>query len=90
MINFAVAHALLSPEQISVHAIYAAPFHNQRSSGPGDGMERSYDEIIRLLNRLNISNNNLVFRGSTNYLTGPDTPQDNDAVRDLIDKATGI
>ncbi|MDE2723905.1 MAG: nucleoside hydrolase [Gemmatimonadota bacterium] len=85
--QFAVAHALLSPEKISVEAIYAAPFHNQRSSGPGDGMERSYDEILRLLNRLNIPNNNLVFRGSTNYLTEPDTPQDNDTVRDLIDKA---
>ena len=67
--QFAVAHALLSPEKISVEAIYAAPFHNQRSSGPGDGMERSYREILRLLDRLNIPNNNLVFHGSTNYLT---------------------
>ena len=50
--QFAVVHALLSPERISLQALYAAPFHNGRSDGPADGMEKSYDEIIRLLERL--------------------------------------
>ena len=85
--QFAVAHALLSPDQMTVEALYAAPFHNGRSNGPGDGMERSYDEILRLLDRLNVPNNDLVFRGSTGYLEGTDTPQNSDAVRDLITKA---
>ncbi len=85
--QFAVAHALLSPDQIAVEALYAAPFHNRRSNGPADGMERSYDELIRLLNRLNIPNDDLVFRGSTSYLEKPHAPQDNAAVRDLIDRA---
>ena len=85
--QFAVAHALLSPEQMTVEALYAAPFHNGRSDGPGDGMERSYDEILRLLDRLNVPDNNLVFRGSTSYLENTDRPQDSEAVRDLINKA---
>ena len=85
--QFAVAHALLSPDNMTVEALYAAPFHNGRSDGPGDGMERSYDEILRLLDRLNVPDNNLVFRGSTGYLENIDTPQDSDAVRDLINKA---
>lgn len=85
--QFAVAHALLSPDQMVVEALYAAPFHNRRSNGPKDGMERSYDEIIRLLDRLHIPNDNRVFRGSTGYLETPHTPRDSDAVRDLIDRA---
>ncbi|MFW6035536.1 MAG: hypothetical protein ACOCRZ_04705 [Halothermotrichaceae bacterium] len=40
--QFALAYALKSPEAMQVEAIYAAPFHNNRSSGPEDGMEKSY------------------------------------------------
>lgn len=85
--QFAVVHAMCSPDNVQVEALYAAPFHNNRSNGPADGMEKSYDEIHRLLDRLKISANGLVHRGSTNYLTAPETPQENDAVHDLIKKA---
>ena len=44
----AVVYALLSPEQLEVEAIYAAPFFNDRSSGPEDGMEKSYEEILKI------------------------------------------
>ena len=66
--QFAVVHTLLSPDRISLEAICAAPFHNNRSGGPADGMEKSYEEIIRLLERLGISERNRVHRGSTAYL----------------------
>ncbi len=46
--QFAVVYSLLS-EKMTVEAIYAAPFFNSRSSGPGDGMQKSYEEIVRLL-----------------------------------------
>jgi inosine-uridine nucleoside N-ribohydrolase len=85
--QFAVVHAMLSPDKVQVEALYAAPFHNSRSNGPADGMEKSYDEIHRLLDRLKIAPQNLVFRGSTGYLTGPDIPQQSDAARDLVQKA---
>ena len=85
--QFAVSYALLSPEQMTVEAIYAAPFYNDRSSSPADGMEKSYQEILRLLDRLNVASDGFVFKGSTHYLTSELIPQDNDAVRDLIDKA---
>ena len=39
--QFAIAYALLSPERVRVEAIYAAPFFNKRSTGPGHGMELS-------------------------------------------------
>lgn len=85
--QFALTYALLSPERLSVEAIYAAPFHNSRSAGPGDGMEKSYDEILRLLDFLGRSADGFAFRGSTEYLGSERQPQDNAAVRDLIDKA---
>ena len=41
--QFAVVQALISPDRLAVEAIYAAPFDNNRSSGPGEGMEKSYE-----------------------------------------------
>ncbi len=84
--QFAVVQALLSPDQLAVEAIYAAPFYNSRSSGPGDGMEKSHEEILRLLERLAIAPQGLVFRGATDILRG-DEPQESAAVDDLIAKA---
>ena len=37
--QFALVYALISPE-LDVKAVYAAPFTNSRSSGPGDGMKK--------------------------------------------------
>ena len=85
--QFALTYALLSPEQMTVEAIYAAPFHNTRSDGPGDGMEKSYEEILRLLDFLGHSADGFAFRGASEYLGVDRAPQDNDAVRDLIEKA---
>ncbi len=85
--QFALVHALLSPERLAVEAIYAAPFHNDRSDGPGHGMELSYDEILRLLTRLGRSPEGLAFRGSTDYLGPRLEPRESDAVRDLIERA---
>ena len=85
--QFAIVHALLSPEQLSVEALYAAPFFNHRASSPGDGMEKSYDEILRLLDRLEMSGDNFAFLGSDGFLADYEHPFDNEAVRDLIDRA---
>ena len=85
--QFAVVYALLSPERMNLQALYAAPFFNNRSTGPADGMERSYEEILRLLERLEVAPDGLVFRGSTRYLESVDTPCESDAATDLIAKA---
>lgn len=52
--QFALAYALLSGERLNVEAVYAAPFHNERSVSPGDGMEKSYEEILRVLERMQV------------------------------------
>jgi inosine-uridine nucleoside N-ribohydrolase len=81
--QFAVVYSLLS-ERLSVKAIYAAPFHNNRSTGPADGMLKSYDEILRLLDRLDHPSEGLVYHGSGRYLEHVETPVRSEAVDDLI------
>jgi len=85
--QFAVIHALLSPDEMQVEALYAAPFHNSRSSGPADGMDKSYEEILRLLERLNVSPEGFVFRGSTSYLSSYEQPIRSAAALDMIERA---
>lgn len=85
--QFAVVHAILSPEQLNLEAIYAAPFHNNRSTGPEDGMEKSYDEILRLLNFLQVNSNNFVYKGSTAFLSDGETPLPSEAVNDMVERA---
>ncbi len=88
--QFAVVYALLSPERLTVEALYAAPFHNARSSGPRDGMEKSYAEIHRLLARLPAiarPRNGYVLRGATAWLPDERTPVESEAAADLIARA---
>lgn len=47
--QFALAYLLQSEDRLNLKAIYAAPFDNHHSNGPKDGMERSYEEIFRVL-----------------------------------------
>lgn len=85
--QFALVQMLLSSDRLDVEAIYAAPFHNSRSSGPGDGMDRSHDEIIELLSRLGMSPEGLVHRGVTAYVGADKQVRDSAAVDDLIARA---
>ncbi len=85
--QYAIVYALLAPERIGLEALYAAPFLNARVSGPDEGMERSYEEILRLLDRLEVSPDGLVHRGSTAFLHDVDKPERNEAVLDLIERA---
>lgn len=85
--QFALAYALKSHEKLNIEAVYAAPFYNERSTGPGDGMEKSYNEILNILKMLGVSPDGFVFRGSTGYLKDPQTPQESEAARDLVKRA---
>lgn len=85
--QFALVYALLSPQQVTVEAIYAAPFHNMRSRSPADGMEKSYEEILRLLAILKRSPEGFVYKGSMQYLENNLIPQESAAARDLVARA---
>jgi inosine-uridine nucleoside N-ribohydrolase len=85
--QFALAYAFLSKEKIELEAVYAAPFHNNRSEGPADGMEKSYQEIRRLLEMLGKSPEGFAFRGSDRYLADVTQPIRSEAALDLVKKA---
>jgi purine nucleosidase len=102
--QFALAWALRCPQQLNIQAIYATPFsfahrRSQLAYAPGNaapfgtpeqGMQRSYDEIERVLKLLEqdqpLKNRPAVLRGASHYLTG-ETEQHNQAALDLIERA---
>lgn len=72
--QFAIAYMLNSPELNPV-AIYAAPFFNDKSTGPEDGMEKSYDEIFHILKLAGRTDmNDKVYKGAREYLKDEKTP----------------
>lgn len=84
--QFALVYALISPE-LDVQAVYAAPFKNNRSKSPGDGMEKSYEEILRILDKLDRPAEGLAFKGSTRYLTNINKSERSPAALDLVRRA---
>lgn len=86
--QFALAYMLRSNEKINIKAIYAAPFYNEKSSSPEDGMEKSYEEITRVLEYIGNSElKKIVYKGATRYLPDEKTAVNCDAVDNLIELA---
>lgn len=85
--QFAIAYALASQERLDIEAIYAAPFLNNRSASAEDGMEKSYDEILRLLQIWSIPSENFVYKGSRSFLQQPNQGLRSEAAEDLIRRA---
>ncbi len=83
--QFAIAYLLKSKEKLSTAAIYAAPFFNGNSSGPCDGMEKSYNEILNLLELAGEKVD--VFKGSESYLKDEEMPVVSPAAQDLAKRA---
>ncbi|MBC7926573.1 MAG: nucleoside hydrolase [Bryobacteraceae bacterium] len=85
--QFAVAYAIRSSDRIDLKAVYAAPYLNERSTSAGDGMRKSYDEILRILERLKTPSDKFAYRGSDRFMAGSDKPVDSAAAQDLVRKA---
>ncbi len=79
--QFAIAYLLNSKEKLNTKAIYAAPFHNANSKSAKDGMIKSYDEILKLLDFM--GENADVYKGSEDYLNDETTPVISPAALDL-------
>ena len=86
--QFALVQMLFSKKRIDVLSINAAPFSmNNRSDDPQKGMELSYDEIFRLLEKLDFKKNNFVFKGSTKYMGFDKKPINSPAADNIIENA---
>ncbi len=86
--QYAIAYMLRSDDKINVKAMCAAPFFNMHSSSPADGMERSYQEILKVLKfsgREDLCE--VTYRGSTDYLADEKTPQISDAANKIVEIA---
>jgi len=67
--QFALAFLIKSDEKLNLKGIYAAPFFNQNSLSPEDGMEKSYNEIFKILSLMKRDDlKPLVKRGSADFL----------------------
>lgn len=82
--QYAIAYAVAA-ERLNLKALYAAPFDNPLSTGPADGMEKSYQEILKLLDLMD--RKVPVYRGSDAFMTDEKTPIDSPAVNDLVELA---
>lgn len=73
--QFAISYLLKCGDKLNVKGICAAPFFNHHSTGPDDGMEKSYQEILKLLKLMDRQAlESLVYRGSEQYLPNEQTP----------------
>ena len=81
--QFAISYLMKSKEKLCVRAICAAPFYNSHSKNPKDGMEKSYDEVLKLLSFMKERVD--VFKGAERYLDDEETPILSDASKMLAE-----
>lgn len=78
--RFAIAYMMKCLDRFNVKGICAAPFHNEKSNSYADGMNRSYDEIIKLLELMGRKDfSSEVYHGSKKYLPDEKTPVESNA-----------
>ena len=86
--QFALAYLLQCEEKMCLKAIFAAPFYNHHSVDAKDGMEKSYEEIFRVLKMLKRESYcDNVYKGAGSFLTDETTPVRSEAVERLIEMA---
>ena len=82
--QYAIAYSMLSPDRVKLLSINAAPFLNSRSTSAGDGMEKSYNEIFRIMKLVDPEANIPVYRGSTAFMTDVKVPVESEAADNII------
>ena len=86
--QFAISWLLKAKDRVNLKAFYTAPFWNDLSDGPKDGMEKSYAELLKLLDlagRPDMKEN--TFKGSDRYLPDEKTPVLSPSAQDLAKRA---
>lgn len=73
----------LMPKGVSLEAVGGVTL----TATPGDGMEASYQELLKLFDLLGEKPEGRVFRGSKEYISDIGGPVESDAAKDLIKRA---
>lgn len=84
--QFALAYLLKSQDRFNVEAITIAPFQNKWDNSEDSGIEESYKEAKTVCQLCNVKTDNLIFKGSTNYIKNGYNIR-NDAVNKIIEIA---
>jgi inosine-uridine nucleoside N-ribohydrolase len=83
--QFAIAYLLANTDKLKLKAIYAAPFLNKLVETAKEGMEKSYDEILRLLTLLEKQEyQQCTYKGSDMFLADESTPVQSQAAVELV------
>jgi purine nucleosidase len=102
--QFALAWALRRPDKLNVKGIYATPFSFEHRRAmyaqaqpdaapfnpPDIGMQRSFDEILKVQNLLGLKDKVPTFRGSPAYLSSLAKPIESEATAHLIATALAM
>lgn len=88
--QFALAYLIKSDDELKLKAIYAAPFLNDKVDTPLEGMERSNDEIYRILSLMKRDDlKAIVYKGSKQFLPSETEPVRSEAAEHLAELAMG-
>ncbi len=82
--QFCIAYCMSAKEKINLLSINAAPFLNSRATDAGDGMEKSYQEIFKVMKLVDPRADIPVYRGSNAFLPNKKTPVESDAADNII------
>lgn len=84
--QFAICYLLQNRDKINIKGIYAAPFVNGiLSDSPDEGMEKSFNEIHKLLDYTNNKElKSIVYKGSRKFLPSESEPVISEAALNLV------
>lgn len=85
--QFALAYMIKSQDVFNIEAITVAPYsHKEYNESVKDGIEKSYNEILKICNFLDFKTDDKVFKGSEDYICNGYN-ETNDAVEKIIEIA---
>ena len=87
--QFCIAYCMKAKEKIELLSINAAPFLNERSVSPADGMQKSYDEIFKVMKLVDPNASIPVYRGSESFLLSETEPVESDAANNIVNTVMG-
>ena len=78
--QYAIGYMLQYPQRLCVKGICAAPFYGKRSDSAEDGMEKSYNEVVKLLKLMGKDElASILYKGSRTFLKDEETAVDSEA-----------
>ena len=82
--QFAVSYMIKSQERFNIEAITIAPYHHDNDISIEEGLEKSYQEVLKICKWLDFNTESKVFKGATDYLANGYN-KTNEAVEKIIE-----